>query len=193
MNSQLLVEIDLLHAEICDALADPKRIAILYALREGTADLGVVAGTADLVGLEVQPFQRDRLVLLVPPGHRLGSRRRIAFAEALGEPFVALDAGAAIQTYIASQAERLGRVLSPRIRLRNFEAVGRMVAAGVGVAVVSAATFTRSLRDAGVRALELNEPWAVRDLVLCLPAGRLAPPLARRLAAALPRRGFDLS
>ena len=35
MNPQLLQEIDGLHANICDALADPKRIAILYALREG--------------------------------------------------------------------------------------------------------------------------------------------------------------
>lgn len=34
MNSQLLQEIDMLHASICEALADPKRIAILYVLRD---------------------------------------------------------------------------------------------------------------------------------------------------------------
>ncbi|MCC7163738.1 MAG: winged helix-turn-helix transcriptional regulator [Anaerolineae bacterium] len=48
MNSQLLVEIDLLHAEICDALADPKRIAILYALREGTATVNQLSELVDL-------------------------------------------------------------------------------------------------------------------------------------------------
>ena len=35
LNAQLLREIDLLHAEVCAALADPKRIALLYAMREG--------------------------------------------------------------------------------------------------------------------------------------------------------------
>ncbi len=35
LNPQLLREIDLLHAEVCAALADPKRIALLYAMREG--------------------------------------------------------------------------------------------------------------------------------------------------------------
>lgn len=34
MNRQLLKEINQLHAQICGGLADPKRIAILYALAE---------------------------------------------------------------------------------------------------------------------------------------------------------------
>ncbi len=34
LDAKLLHDIDLLHAEICAALADPKRIALLYALRD---------------------------------------------------------------------------------------------------------------------------------------------------------------
>ena len=34
MDKQLLREINRLHAEVCSGLADPKRIAILYALAE---------------------------------------------------------------------------------------------------------------------------------------------------------------
>ncbi len=34
LNPQLIKEIDLLHAGICGALADPKRIALLYAMRD---------------------------------------------------------------------------------------------------------------------------------------------------------------
>ncbi len=37
LTPQLLKEIDLLHAEVCGALADPKRIALLYAMRDGEA------------------------------------------------------------------------------------------------------------------------------------------------------------
>ncbi len=35
LSPQLLKEIDLLHAEVCGALADSKRIALLYAMRDG--------------------------------------------------------------------------------------------------------------------------------------------------------------
>lgn len=175
------------YPEVSVDLREALTADILRAVRDRSADLGVVIGAAGLEGLEVLPFQRERLVLILPPGHRFAARRQIAFAEALGEPFVALDANAAIQTYIARQADALGVALAPRIRLRNFDAVARMVAAGVGVAVVSASTVTRALRDSGVRALELTDAWAVRDLVICHLPGELASPLARRLAAMLPR------
>ena len=43
MNPQLLREIDNLHANLCEALADPKRIAILYALREDATTVNHLA------------------------------------------------------------------------------------------------------------------------------------------------------
>lgn len=48
MNPQLLQEIDVLHANICEALADPKRIALLYALREGATTVSQLGETLDL-------------------------------------------------------------------------------------------------------------------------------------------------
>lgn len=43
MNQQLLHEIDELHAQLCDALADPKRIALLYAMRDGATTVNQLA------------------------------------------------------------------------------------------------------------------------------------------------------
>lgn len=43
MNAQLLHEIDQMHAQLCEALADPKRIALLYALREGATTVNQLA------------------------------------------------------------------------------------------------------------------------------------------------------
>lgn len=48
MNLPLLQEIDLLHANICEALADPKRITILYALRDGSMTVNQLAEALDL-------------------------------------------------------------------------------------------------------------------------------------------------
>lgn len=48
MNQRLLQEIDVLHANICDALADPKRIALLYALHDGAATVNQLAEMLDV-------------------------------------------------------------------------------------------------------------------------------------------------
>ena len=44
MDEQLEQEVNLLHASICQALADPKRILILYALHEGPKTVTELTG-----------------------------------------------------------------------------------------------------------------------------------------------------
>ena len=48
MNPQFLRELDQMHAQICEGLADPKRIALLYALREGAITVNHIAERLDL-------------------------------------------------------------------------------------------------------------------------------------------------
>jgi DNA-binding transcriptional ArsR family regulator len=48
MDTVLQREIDQLHAEICHCLADPKRIAMLYALSEGKKNVGELTETLGL-------------------------------------------------------------------------------------------------------------------------------------------------
>ena len=44
MDERLEREVNLLHASICQALADPKRILILYALHEGPKTVSELTG-----------------------------------------------------------------------------------------------------------------------------------------------------
>src|SRR5205809_4401855 len=53
---------------------------IVAAVADGTADVGIVAGTVEVAGLEVRPFRVDRFVLVVAPSHPLSPAERIAFA-----------------------------------------------------------------------------------------------------------------
>ncbi len=48
LTPELLHEIDLLHAEVCGALADPKRIALLYAMRDGETTVTQLAEALNL-------------------------------------------------------------------------------------------------------------------------------------------------
>jgi len=72
-----------------------------------------------------------------------------------------------------------------RIQVTSYDALAHMVAAGLGVGVMPrgvALAYTASL---GIVTLALDEPWAARDLSICVRSHDALPVAARRLVEAL--------
>jgi DNA-binding transcriptional LysR family regulator len=154
---------------------------IVTAVADGTADIGIVAATVEMAGLETLPFRTDRFVLVVPLEHRLAGIERIAFAEVLGLDFVGLDRASALQRFLAEKAERIGRRLKLRVQLRSFDAVCRLVECNVGIGVVPASTAERHLRTMSIHRIELADEWALRKLTICIRREADLPIFARDL------------
>lgn len=100
------------------------------AVAQGEVDLGIAADSVALGDLETRPFRIDRLVAIVPPGDGLARRGEIAFAEIARRPFIAMSEQAAISTYIGQYVARAGHRPRIRARMRDFDAVCRLVGAG---------------------------------------------------------------
>jgi DNA-binding transcriptional LysR family regulator len=58
------------------------------------------------------------------------------------------------------------------VRLGNFDAVCRMVGAGVGVAVIPQTAAQRCRRNTAIRVSRLADPWALGD---CMSASAARP------------------
>ena len=123
---------------------------IVGLIAEGTADIGIVAGTVDYGGLHTFPFRSDRFVLVVAKNHPLASRSRIGFAEVLDYDMVGLDRASAIQRFLADKANRIGRPLRLRVQLRSFDAICRLVECNVGVGIVPETTVQRTERNMAI-------------------------------------------
>jgi DNA-binding transcriptional LysR family regulator len=154
---------------------------IVGLIAEGVADLGIVAGTVDAGALETYPFRKDRFVLVVARDHPLAKRVRIGFAQVLDRDFVGLDRASALQRFLADKAARIGRPLRLRVQLRSFDAVCRLVECNVGIGIVPETTARRAARAMGIVAVALTDPWAVRDLTICVRGMDELPPFARQL------------
>jgi DNA-binding transcriptional LysR family regulator len=152
------------HPHIRVSLEEQPSPAIVGAVAAGQVDIGVVAAEGDFGGLNVTPYRRDRLVLIVAVDHPLGQKSEIAFADVLTEAFVCLHAGSAIHTFMMNHAARLGGRLDVRIQVRSFAAVCRMVAAGVGIGMVPRSSVSAVDH---LKVVEISDPWAPRDLQLC--------------------------
>lgn len=179
------------HRDVVVDLHEDTSDEIGRAVRAGEADLGIAAGNARLESLALRPFRVDRLILLIPAGNRLSGRKSTAFDQLLDEDFIGLDKQSAIHAYLGQQALRLGRELTVRIRLRSFEGVCRMVAAGAGVAILPESAVSASAIKAGAEVVQLTDTWAERELVICLPKDRPVSRLVELLVKEIAQQPAD--
>lgn len=154
---------------------------IVGLIAEGVADLGIVAGTVDAGTLETFPFRRDRFVLVVARDHPFAKRSKVAFEDLFDHDFVGLDRASALQRFLASKALRVGRPLRLRVQLRSFDAVCRLVECNVGIGIVPETTARRVSKTMAIAAVQLSDPWAVRDLTICVRGREELPAYARQL------------
>ncbi|WP_457091576.1 LysR family transcriptional regulator [Microvirga sp. P5_D2] len=176
------------HPQVSIDLEERLSDEIVGLVAEGVGDLGIVAGTVDTGQLETYPFRSDRFVLVVPNGHPLASRASIPFAEVLDHDFVGLDRASALQRFLAGKATRIGKPIRLRVQLRSFDAVCRMVEAGVGLGIVPETTAQRTARTTAIGIVALDDAWAARDLTLCIRSLKDLPPSVRQLVEHL-RKG----
>jgi DNA-binding transcriptional LysR family regulator len=154
---------------------------IVGLIAEGVGDIGIVAGTVDSGNLTTYPFRSDRFVLVVARDHPLARRSKISFAEVLDHDFVGLDRASALQRFLAAKASHTGRPLRLRVQLRSFDAVCRLVECNVGVGIVPATTARRAIKTMAIKSVDLTDPWAPRDLTICIRDFGALPPYARQL------------
>lgn len=188
---------DFLHGQpgIRVSLEEQPSPAIIQAVAAGQVEIGVVAVDGHPNGLETLPYRRDRLVIVVAAGHALAARGSVDFADVLDQPFVCLHAGSAIHTFMMNAAAQLGGSLDVRIQVRSFNAVCRMVAAGVGIGMVprSAVPPGGATLAEALKTVEINDAWAPRDLQLCVRTRIALSPAARALFEHLAEQGSKSS
>ncbi len=154
---------------------------IVRAVMEGSADLGIVAGTVRTDGLDVRPYHKDRLVLATPLNHPLAQHQRIPFEDALGHDFVSLHSGSAIYSFVNQAASDLGATLSIRVQVSSFDALCRMVAAGAGIGVLQDSSARRLAKFTDIHVVELTDDWAERQLKICAQDVEALPTFGREL------------
>lgn len=155
------------HPSVRVTLEERLSTDIVAAVAAGRADLGVVAVKVDHPDLEFRAYREDELVLLAPLTSPMVSRRSASFADCLGQPFISLQQGAALHTFLMNHAEALGGRLDVRVQVSGYRAVARLVASGAGLGVVPRSAIEPSDRQR-VAILALDEDWAMRHLSVCM-------------------------
>jgi DNA-binding transcriptional LysR family regulator len=138
--------------------------AIVRAVIDGSAELGIVASPVSETGLGTRPYRTDRLMLGVPKGHPLARRKAVRFEEALAHPFVGPHADSSLAALMARGAQACGRALQQRIQVSSFDAMCRLAETRLGITLLPAGVLAPHVAAGRLRGVELQEDWAQRHM-----------------------------
>ena len=168
------------HAAIKLALEEERSVAIVDAVRRGSAEVGIVMEGAEAPGLELFEYRTDTLCAVVPRRHPVRARR-LAFAKLLDHDFVGLESNTVISRLMLEEAARAGKPLRLRVQVKSFDVLARMVQAGLGIGVLPEAAARTFGRAMGLRFVSLTDAWAARKMYVCVREYASLPAPARQL------------
>ncbi len=173
------------HPEVQIHLQEDISTAITKGVAENVADIGIFTMMSHGHSLEVFPYRDDELVLIAPSGHALARQSSVAFASTLDYAFVGLHADSAINLQLIKAANDLGKTMRTTIHVTSYDALCFMVETGLGIGIMPRAVAEPYRRTLGIAVLSLDEPWARRQLKICVRSLAALPVAAQLLVAHL--------
>jgi DNA-binding transcriptional LysR family regulator len=161
--------------------------AVVLAVADGSADLGVVSGQTPRPGLSVMPYHTDHLMIGVPLGHPLARRKSIRFAEALDYAFVGPHADSSLAVLMTEGARACGKPIEQRVQASSFDTMCRLVQTRLGITMLPEGVLAPHVEAGRIRMVRLDEDWALRHLVLVVRDPDQLSPITRTLIEHLQR------
>lgn len=169
------------HPKVDVDLQERPTAEIIRGVLDGMTDLGITSGPITSDGLEIHTFSTDRLVLAVAPKHPLATTATVRFDDIIGHDYIGLHQGSTLQSFVDQLMQNARRRLHIRVQLSNFEAVCRMVEAGVGVGIVPESAAVRHQKTMNILIKPLAEDWAHRERHVLARRGDALPSYTQAL------------
>jgi len=122
---------------------------VMNMVLDREVEIGCIGKNPKNTKLAAWPLWPDRLILIVPRGHRWIKKSRVGFTDLAAEPFVLREKGSATRdVFEACLKEQKSPGLSEfniASELGSSEAIKEAVLAGLGVSVISAHAVEREL------------------------------------------------
>ncbi|MBL8320591.1 MAG: LysR family transcriptional regulator [Burkholderiaceae bacterium] len=155
--------------------------AVVAAVADGSADLGVVSDQTPTPGLSALPYHEDRLMIGVPVGHPLSRRESIRFADALDYAFVGPHADSSIARLMADGAKACGKALEQRVLASSFDAMCRLVQTRLGITLLPEGVLAPHVEAGRIAMVKLAESWAQRRMLVVVRDPDQLSPITRTL------------
>lgn len=174
-----------LHPEVSVELRDILTDGIVAQVHSGAAELGVGSFLQSAGEVELVTLFEDRFGAVLPPGHPLAARRRLAWRDVAEVPRISLSESSASRPLIEQAFASVGlQPVPPRFEVGYMGTAVALVEAGLGVAILPERAASLARSD-GIRWVALQDPVVAQASTLVTRAGRSLSPAAAAFAAFL--------
>jgi DNA-binding transcriptional LysR family regulator len=148
-------------------------------------DVGLTEGPVEDEELVAEVFHRDELVIIAAPGHRLARQGRVPLSAVREEPFVLREPGSGTRAVEERALARLKLHVRVAMALGSTEAIKRVVAEGLGLAIVSRLAVDAECDSRRLAVLRVSGLHLERRLHLVRRSGRRDGPALQAFCALL--------
>lgn len=168
------------HPHVQIDLEESVSAGVTRAVVDNAADIGVYTQSDDEDGLDIYPYHRDVMAVVVPRSHVLARRKSVAFSETLDFDHVGMHRGSAANYLFTREAAAINRTLRLRFQVTSYDALVAMVRANLGLGIVPVKALSIHAAD-DLRIVPLKDSWAQRQLKLCVRSNETLSGAARLL------------
>lgn len=124
------------HSEIKIQVQEDTTQNIVRLCKDGDIDVAIVALPINEKYLEVEPLFEEELILVIPKGHSLESKRRIRLADIQEFPFITLDRQHCLSDNIAEFCNRQSVAPVTIERTNQLATIQELVALQHGISII---------------------------------------------------------
>lgn len=152
---------------------------------DGTSDIGLVAFPVQKKTLKVEPFRKDRLVVICVPTHDLAKLDEIEVERLKKEKFIGFEPDIPTRKAVDKIFREAGMEVNPVMEFDNIETVKRAVEIGAGVSIVPRVTVEQEVQNGTLVAVEFKGRPYYRPLGIIYKTGRVFSPAMKRFLKTL--------
>jgi DNA-binding transcriptional LysR family regulator len=168
------------HIRVRAAVSDS--MVVMAQVERGEVSLGLVGRKTDNPNLEFRYLASDRMVLVVPPDHALGKRKKVSVKQLPRYRLVLREVGSGLRHCFEKSLDKAGLSLADlqvSLELGSNEAIKEAVLRGVGGAILSTYAVQKELKSGQLHALEVSDLHCDRDMFVVQDRRRVLPFPAR--------------
>jgi DNA-binding transcriptional LysR family regulator len=145
------------HPGIEISLAISNKEEVLRQVRAGTVDLGLAGPPVPFPEYTSHSFMEDDMVLIVSPQHRFATRDAVSSKVLTKDVFILRERGSGTREIVEEELRRAGGFPKQTMELGSTEAIKKMVAANLGVSIVSSRAVTLEVMIGSLSAVRVSD------------------------------------
>ena len=151
----------------------------------GDVEVSLLYNLRSTPSLQVRPLLRERLQAIAAPGSGLEAGRPVGLTQLARHPLVMPASGHGLRVLVDQAFERADTVPEVALETNSMAVQKESARAGIGWTILPAAAVVQDVAAGDLVAAPLDDPAAVRDVVLGLARTRRIAPAVSVVAEAL--------